>query len=165
MGDDSPVAGPATPSHDPQGLELARQIARATRGSGPRPAPRKRKPVQRTDEPTRIGEVLAEVIDTEGWTREVNVHQLLARWPTLVGPVNAAHSVPESYKETVLTVRAESTTWASSLRTIAPQLVAILNENLGQGTVTRVHVVGPESPNWKRGLRSVPGRGPRDTYG
>lgn len=155
-----------TPVHDPQGLELARQIARATRGSGPRQAPqKKRKPVQRTDEPTRVGEVLKEVIDTQGWTREVNVHQLLARWPTLVGPVNAAHSVPESYKETVLTVRAESTTWASSLRTIAPQLVAILNEALGQGTVTRVHVIGPEAPNWKKGLRSVQGRGPRDTYG
>ena len=65
----------------------------------------------------------------------------------------------------MLTVRAESTTWASSLRTIAPQLVAILNESLGQGTVTRVHVIGPEAPNWKKGLRSVQGRGPRDTYG
>ncbi len=159
-------AAPESPAHDPQGLELARQIARATRGSAARQAPQKqRRPVQRTDEPTRIGEVLAEVIDTEGWTREVSVHQLLARWPTLVGPVNAAHSVPESYKDTVLTVRAESTTWASSLRTIAPQLVAILNENLGQGTVTRVHVIGPEAPNWKKGLRSVQGRGPRDTYG
>lgn len=157
---------PETPAHDPQGLELARQIASATRGSGARQAPQKKhKPVQRTDEPTRIGEVLKEVIDTQGWTREVNVHQLLARWPTLVGPVNAAHSVPESYKDAVLTVRAESTTWASSLRTIAPQLVAILNEALGQGTVTRVHVIGPEAPNWKKGLRSVQGRGPRDTYG
>ncbi len=153
------------PVHDPKGLELARQIARAARGTAPRQAPKKRKPVQRTDEPTRIGEVLAEVIDTQGWTREVNVHQLLARWSALVGPANAAHSVPESYNDTVLTVRAESTTWASSLRTIAPQLVAILNENLGQGTVTRVQVVGPESPNWKKGRRSVPGRGPRDTYG
>lgn len=154
-----------TPAHDPQGLELARQIARAARGAAPRQAPKKRRRTQRTDEPTRIGEVLAEVIETQGWTREVNVHQLLARWPVLVGPVNAAHSVPESYNDTVLTVRAESTTWASSLRTIAPQLVAILNENLGQGTVTRVQVVGPESPNWKKGRRSVPGRGPRDTYG
>ena len=154
-----------TPAHDPQGLDLARQIARAARGSAPRKAPRKRTPLQRTDEPTRIGEVLAEVIDSQGWTREVNIHQLLARWPTLVGPVNAAHSVPESYRDTVLTVRAESTTWASSLRTIAPQLVAILNESLGQGTVTRVQVVGPETPNWKKGRRSVPGRGPRDTYG
>ena len=26
-------------------------------------------------------------------------------------------------------------------------------------------VVGPEAPSWKKGRRSVPGRGPRDTYG
>lgn len=160
MTDDTPG-----PQHDPQGLELARQIARAARGAAPRPTSRKGKPRKRTDEPTRIGEVLKEVIDDQGWTREVNVHQLLARWPALVGPVNAAHSVPESYKDTVLKVRAESSTWAASLRTIAPQLVAVLNEALGQGTVTRVQVVGPESPNWKKGLRSVQGRGPRDTYG
>ncbi|WP_157593420.1 DUF721 domain-containing protein, partial [Sedimentibacter sp. B4] len=79
----------------------------------------------------------------EGWTREVNVHQLLARWPALVGPVNAAHSQPVGYADTVLTVRAESSTWATSLRTIAPQLVAVLNDQLGQGTVTRVVVIGP----------------------
>ncbi len=154
-----------TPEHDPQGLELARQIARAAHGGAPRQAAKHRKPAKRTDEPTRIGEVLAEVIDDQGWTREVSVHQLLARWPALVGPVNAAHSVPETYSDTVLTVRAESSTWAASLRTIAPQLVAVLNKNLGQGTVTRVHVIGPESPNWKKGRRSVAGRGPRDTYG
>jgi predicted nucleic acid-binding Zn ribbon protein len=153
------------PEHDPQGLDLARQVARAARGAAPKPAPKKRRPVQRTDEPTLLGDVLKEVIADEGWTREVNVHQLLARWPALVGPVNAAHSAPESYAETVLTVRAESSTWATSLRTIAPQLVAVLNGQLGQGTVTRVVVLGPEAPSWKKGLRSVPGRGPRDTYG
>jgi predicted nucleic acid-binding Zn ribbon protein len=152
------------PEHDPQGLDLAKRIARAARGAAPKPEPKKR-PAKRTDEPTPLGELLKEVIAEEGWTREVNVHQLLARWPALVGPVNAAHSRPESYADTVLTVRAESSTWATSLRTIAPQLVAVLNDQLGQGTVTRVVVIGPESPSWKKGRRSVPGRGPRDTYG
>ena len=65
----------------------------------------------------------------------------------------------------VLTVRAESSTWATSLRQIAPQLVARLNEQLGQGSVERVQVIGPHAPSWKKGRRSVPGRGPRDTYG
>ncbi|MFZ1282737.1 MAG: DUF721 domain-containing protein, partial [Propionicimonas sp.] len=46
-----------------------------------------------------------------------------------------------------------------------PQLVARLNDQLGQGTVERVVVVGPSAPSWKKGKRSVPGRGPRDTYG
>lgn len=153
------------PEHDPQGLDLAKQIARAARGAAPKPSRRKPKPEERTDEPTLLGDLLKEVIDDQGWTREVNVHQLLARWPTLVGEENATHSQPVAYADTVLTVRAESSTWASALRMIAPQLVARLNEQLGQGTVTRVVVVGPEAPNWKKGRRSVPGRGPRDTYG
>ncbi|MDP4886606.1 MAG: DUF721 domain-containing protein, partial [Aquiluna sp.] len=25
--------------------------------------------------------------------------------------------------------------------------------------------IGPSAPSWKKGPRSVPGRGPRDTYG
>jgi predicted nucleic acid-binding Zn ribbon protein len=154
----------ARPDHDPQGMDLAKRIARAARGAAPPPS-RRKQPPRRTDEPTLLGDLVKEVIAEEGWTREVNVHQLLARWPALVGPVNAAHSKPEGYSDTVLTVRAESSTWATSLRTIAPQLVAVLNEQLGQGTVTRVVVLGPEAPSWKKGRRSVPGRGPRDTYG
>lgn len=154
---------PDRPEHDPQGMDVAKRVARAARGAAP--APRKRRSAPRTEEPTLLGDLLKEVIEEEGWTREVNVHQLLARWPALVGPVNAAHSQPVGYADTVLTVRAESSTWATSLRTIAPQLVAVLNGQLGQGTVTRVVVIGPEAPSWKKGRRSVPGRGPRDTYG
>ena len=152
------------PEHDPQGLDLAKQIARAARGVAPRPR-RKPKSQSRTDGPTPIGELLGEVIDAQGWTKELNVHQLLSRWPTLVGPVNAVHCEPESFADGVLTVRAESSTWAASLRTMAPQLVAVLNEALGQGSVTRVQVIGPQAPSWKKGRRSVPDRGPRDTYG
>lgn len=154
----------ASPGHDPRGTELAQQIARAARGASAKPA-RKRPAVRKADDPTLLGDVLKDVIAEQGWTRDVNVHQLLAKWPQLVGPVNAEHSVPVAYNDAVLTVRAESTTWASSLRLIAPQLVARLNEQLGQGTVTRVDVKGPDAPSWKKGPRSVPGRGPRDTYG
>jgi predicted nucleic acid-binding Zn ribbon protein len=153
-----------SPEHDPRGLDLAKQIARAARGAAPKQR-RKPKAEARTDGPTPLGELLGEVMDSQGWTKDLNVHQLLSRWPTLVGPVNAAHCEPESFAEGVLTVRAESSTWATSLRTMAPQLVAVLNDALGQGTVTRVQVVGPQSPTWKKGRRSVPGRGPRDTYG
>lgn len=150
--------------HDPQGHDLAHQIARAARGDRVKPS-RKRNKDGSSDDPTRVGEILSEVIESQGWSRQLSVHQLLARWPALVGPVNAAHSEPESYAETVLTVRTDSTVWAASLRSMAPQLVAILNEQLGQGTVTRVVVLGPAAPSWKKGRRSVPGLGPRDTYG
>lgn len=90
---------------------------------------------------------------------------MLDNWEKLVGPANAAHSTPVSYTKTVLTVRTDATVWATSMRMIAPNLVAELNRRLGQGTVTRVVIEGPSAPSWKHGPRSVPGRGPRDTYG
>ena len=66
----------------------------------------------------------------------------------------------------MLTVRTDSSAWATQLRLMAPQLVAMLNEHLGDGTVTRVKILGPDAPSWKKGLLSVrDGRGPRDTYG
>ena len=90
----------------------------------------------------------------------------MARWPLLVGPANAAHSRPEAYADAVLTVRTDSTAWATQLRMMAPQLVALLNEHLGDGTITRVAILGPDAPSWKKGRRTVrDGRGPRDTYG
>jgi len=94
------------------------------------------------------------------------VHTLLARWALLVGPMNAEHSRPEAYGDGILSVRTDSTAWATQLRHMAPQLVAMLNDQLGDGTVTRIKVLGPDAPTWKKGRLSVrDGRGPRDTYG
>jgi predicted nucleic acid-binding Zn ribbon protein len=31
--------------------------------------------------------------------------------------------------------------------------------------VSTIRFIGPGGPSWKKGPRSVPGRGPRDTYG
>ena len=117
-------------------------------------------------DPKLLSAAVEDLVRAKGWTTDINVHTLLARWALLVGPVNAAHSHPEAYADSVLTVRTDSTAWATQLRLMAPQLVALLNDNLGQGTITRVTVLGPDAPSWKKGRRSVrDGRGPRDTYG
>lgn len=164
------------PPHDDTGLDLARMIARSVGAQSRR---RRRRAASRETsvpqasgahpddrDPKLLSEAVDRLIEAKGWTTDINVHTLLARWSSLVGGVNAAHSHPESYADRVLTIRAESTVWATSLRSIAPQLVARLNDQLGQGTVTRVDVRGPEGPSWKKGRRSVrDGRGPRDTYG
>ena len=116
-------------------------------------------------DPMVLGDAFTHLVRSKGWGRQVNLHLVLSRWPELVGPTNAEHSRPVKYQGTVLTVRTEATVWATSLRTIAPQLVAELNRRLGERTVTRVVIEGPTAPSWKHGPRSVPGRGPRDTYG
>ena len=161
-------------AHDPTGLALARSIAKSTG----RPRRRRRNAERRTVDPQTsgahpddrdpkpLGAALDRLVESRGWGTEVSVHVLLGRWPALVGPELAAHSGPEGYADTVLTVRTDSTAWASQVRLLAPNLVAKLNQQLGDGTVSRVKVLGPDAPSWKKGRLSVrDGRGPRDTYG
>ena len=169
-----PPQQPAT--HDATGLDLARTVARSIGSQSRRrrrgDAARGLTPPQASGahpddrDPKLLSEAMDRLVEAQGWATEINVRTLLARWPSLVGSVNAAHSQPESYVDSVLTVRAESTVWATSLRSIAPQLLARLNEQLGQRTVTGIKVLGPEGRSWKKGRLSVrDGRGPRDTYG
>ena len=160
-------------SHDPAGLDLARTVARSVgarrrRRTAARPAVDPQVSGARADDrdPKLLSAAVENLVRSQGWATEINVHTLLARWALLVGPVNAAHSQPEAYADTVLTVRTDSTAWATQLRLIAPRLVALLNDHLGDGTITRVTILGPDAPSWKKGRRSVrDGRGPRDTYG
>lgn len=163
--------------HDPTGIDFARQIAAQVAAARSSPARRRRRKrsgpvgVQSSGahpddrDPVLLGAALDRLVEQKGWNAQVNIHLLLGNWPKLVGRVNADHSFPEEYARGVLVVRTSSTAWATQLRLFAPQLVAILNRELGDGSVSRIVVKGPEAPSWKRGRRSVRGRGPRDTYG
>lgn len=158
---------------DPTGLDLARRIAEAAGRTTPsvsrtprrKPSGRRRASRARTGEPVSVGDALEGVISERGWGTEINVQLLLGRWVDLVGPAVAEHSAPETFRDQTLVVRTSSTAWASQLRLMAPQLLARMNSSLGEGTITLITVLGPEAPSWKRGLRTVRGRGPRDTYG
>jgi predicted nucleic acid-binding Zn ribbon protein len=163
-----------TDSHDPAGLELAARIAHAARGGRVTPRRRPRRDLEEAAwsgpgpsarDPQSVGSLLDRVIAEKGWAKELGVAALLGHWADFVGPVNAQHTTPERFRDGHLIVRAESTTWATAIRTIAPIIVARLNEALGQETVKTIKVLGPQIPSWKKGRRSVPGRGPRDTYG
>ncbi len=169
--------------HDLQGTDLASQVARRVAGSSAVALPPSRgvsehKTRSRTQgvtfssarpddrDPQQVGDVLGRVADRRGWSTQISVRTVLGRWPDLVGQVNAEHSTPEHFSNGVLTVRTDSTAWATQLRHMAPQLVAELNRRLGDGSVLRIQVVGPNAPSWKHGSRSIRGaRGPRDTYG
>ena len=98
--------------------------------------------------------------------KRVAVGSVIGRWPGIVGPDISAHCQPVDFTDGILTIRAESTAWATQLRLLASTLLSRLTEEVGEGTVTEIRIVGPSAPSWSKGaLRVSKGRGPRDTYG
>ncbi|HEY8294420.1 MAG TPA: DciA family protein [Micrococcaceae bacterium] len=116
-------------------------------------------------DPLGLGSVVNRLVSERGWTSPVAVGSVMAQWDTLVGAVICAHCQPESFNETTLLVRCDSTSWATQLRLISPSLLAKFDADLGAGVVTKIQVLGPAAPSWRKGYRTVKGRGPRDTYG
>ena len=169
--------------HDPNGLDLARSIARAYRGvlrnvTGNVTGQRGSRRYRRIAMPTRSGSspddrdpqpldaALDRLVSEHGWGSDLAAHAVFGRWDLIVGSEVAAHCKPERYAETELVVRADSTAWATQMRLLAATVVRRLNSDLGDGAITRIQVQGPTAPSWRHGPRSVRnGRGPRDTYG
>jgi predicted nucleic acid-binding Zn ribbon protein len=170
--------------HDETGLDLARSIARSLART-PRPLRRTadgggsagRRGRRRGDptssgshpderDPQLLDSTIGRLIAEQGWGTDVRVHGVFSRWDHLVGRDVAQHCRPEAYADGKLVVRTDSTAWATQMRLLAPTVVRRLNEELGDGTVLVIDVLGPRGPSWRKGPRSVrDGRGPRDTYG
>lgn len=116
-------------------------------------------------DPQGLGNVVNRLVSDRGWSSPLAVGSVMTRWDALVGPDIAAHCRPESFDATTLHVRCDSTSWATQLRLLSSSLLARFDEELGRGVVTKIMVLGPAAPSWRKGFRNVKGRGPRDTYG
>jgi predicted nucleic acid-binding Zn ribbon protein len=116
-------------------------------------------------DPQPLGESVQRLLAARGWETEAAVGGVVGRWAEIVGAELAEHVRPDVFADGVLVVQADSTAWATQVRSLAPTLVRRLNEEVGHGTVTRVEVRGPGGPSWRKGRLTVRGRGPRDTYG
>jgi len=116
-------------------------------------------------DPQAIGDTVDRLVAERGWSDDASVGAVIGRWPDVVGEDVAAHCAPERFADGVLVVRADSTTWATQVRLLAPVLQRRLDEEVGVGVVVRLEVLGPGRPSWRKGALNVPGRGPRDTYG
>ena len=158
-------------------LNRARAAARE-RGAVPGAAPVSRKRRRPRDDgarsgarpdardPQTVGAALDRLVAERGWGEAVAVGGVIGRWDAVVGAELAAHCRPETFEDGVLTVRADSTAWATQVRLLSAGLLRRLAEEVGEGTVTKVVVRGPAGPSWRRGPRVAPGsQGPRDTYG
>lgn len=108
---------------------------------------------------------MAHLLQTRGWVEEVSVGGVIGRWREIVGDQVADHCVPETFEDKVLTVRTDSSAWATQVRLLVPRLLELLGSEVGQGVVTEVRVLGPAGRSFRRGPKSVKGRGPRDTWG
>jgi predicted nucleic acid-binding Zn ribbon protein len=159
-----------------EALNRARAAARE-RGAVPGAAPSRKRRRPRDDgarsgahpdarDPQPVGSALSRLVAERGWQESVAVGGVMGRWDVVVGPEIAAHCRPETFDDGVLTVRADSTAWATQVRLLTAGLLRRLAEEVGEGTVTKVVVRGPATPSWRKGPRVAPGsQGPRDTYG
>ncbi len=116
-------------------------------------------------DPKGMAEVLSGLSTELGWNQTLAQSEILDSWPEIVGPELAAHSNPISIQDGVLTVGCDSTAWATQLRLLREELLSRILESQPESGIAQLRFHGPDVPSWKRGLRSTPGRGPRDTYG
>jgi predicted nucleic acid-binding Zn ribbon protein len=116
-------------------------------------------------DPSGIEDVLDLLTSRMGWNSPLARADLLSSWVEVAGEETAEHSTPVSIEEGVLTVRCDSTAWATQLRLMRGQITTQIAQRFPDAGILSVKFDGPNAPSWKRGLRSIPGRGPRDTYG
>lgn len=177
---DRPPETPAAAPPEAVGVDLARVALRAAkeqaraRGAAAQQRKQARRGGLRSGagrdgrDPLPLGAAISRLITERGWEAPAAVGGVMGRWPQLVGPEVAQHCEPVRYdeEERSLLVRCDSTAWATQLRLLAPRLVAVLNAELGQGTVKLIKVRGPEAPDRRYGRLRAPGStGPGDTYG
>jgi predicted nucleic acid-binding Zn ribbon protein len=149
--------------------ESARKRGRAAAPSGTGSMSRRRrrwsgpKPDERDPQP--LGRLAARLAANRGWAARLAGGQVFGKWAVLVGADVAEHTEPVALSDGELTVRADSTAWATQLRLLQRQVLAKIAAEVGNGVVKRLKVQGPSAPSWRHGPRHVPGRGPRDTYG
>jgi len=116
-------------------------------------------------DPEGIGSVMDALTSKLGWNSPLAQSELLSSWAHIVGAETAEHSSPLSIDDGVLAVRCDSTAWATQLRLMRVQVITNITTTYPGAGIDSVRFEGPGAPSWKRGPRSIPGRGPRDTYG
>lgn len=116
-------------------------------------------------EPRGLGSVVDSLTAQLGWNSPLAQSELIASWSELTGAETAQHAVPRSVEDGVLTVSCDSTAWATQLRIMRAEILKQIALRYPDAGIESIRFLGPNTPSWKRGPRSIPGRGPRDTYG
>ncbi|SEB56961.1 Predicted nucleic acid-binding protein, contains Zn-ribbon domain (includes truncated derivatives) [Paramicrobacterium humi] len=116
-------------------------------------------------EPKGLGDVVSALTSQLGWDSPLAQSELILKWDEIAGADTAAHSEPLGIERGVLTVRCESTAWATQLRLMRVEIMNRIAVSFPDAGIDSIRFQGPNVPSFKRGPRSVQGRGVRDTYG
>ena len=122
------------------------------------------RPFDKGRDPLTAGASLDALISDFKWTTELGEAELFVSWAEVAGEDIAAKAIPESFHDGIFEVRATSTAWATQLRLLNSVILEKLQTKFPSLEIVELKVLNPVSPSFKRGQRSVPGRGPRDTY-
>ncbi|GAA3595718.1 hypothetical protein GCM10022198_19480 [Klugiella xanthotipulae] len=122
-------------------------------------------PFGRGRDPRPVGDTIGDLTKQLGWSPQLAQSEVLLGWPALVGENLAEHATVVDLADGVLMVQCDSTAWATQLRFMRAEILERIALAHADAKVASIRFIGPDVPSWKHGFRSVPGRGPRDTYG
>ncbi|WP_253258789.1 DUF721 domain-containing protein [Subtercola boreus] len=116
-------------------------------------------------DPRGISSVMDSLTNELGWSGSLAKSDLMLAWKEIAGDETAEHSHPVGITDQVLSVQCDSTAWATQLRLMRTMILTRIAQQFPEAGIESVRFLAPDAPSWKRGSRSIPGRGPRDTYG
>jgi predicted nucleic acid-binding Zn ribbon protein len=123
------------------------------------------KPFDSGRDPITASRTIDSLMEDFRWQSQMEEAELFVRWPEIVGEINSKNTQPENLANGKLTIRCKSTAWATELRLMQTQILEKISSSFPELEIKSISFLGPDAPSWKKGPRSVPGRGPRDTYG
>lgn len=85
--------------------------------------------------PSRISELLEEVLAAQGLPSVVWMVRISSGWPGIVGPILSGKSAPSKLKNGLLTVLVRDHSWAQELQFRKPILIRRIAEVLGEERV------------------------------
>lgn len=116
-------------------------------------------------DPIGTSDLLNSLFRQHNWEAPLAQATVINDWAKLAGEQTAQHAQPLHVSEGKLVVQCDSTAWATQLRSIRSTILATIRERVPDAGIDEIQFLNPGAPSWKRGPRSIPGRGPRDTYG
>ena len=87
-----------------------------------------------------VGSSLGDVSTRLGLAAPSTLHQIFAQWGALVGEPLASHVQPSSMRDGVLRLRADESAWAAQVGYLGTDLVARINDRLGEAVVLSLTV-------------------------